>query len=229
MAESCGHIFSLTNARSAACPFSAASTPPATPLAGPGISLRRGVACCHISHVILSGSRYCMATVEEMIFPCARKKDPSAKGSTDVTWAADVEFQRRCWLFLFYVFFMDLFRAPNSRGSSCAFSSCPAWKSHQILVPKLSLCPSFQSEGECYDALLCSDYCCDKQAGTTESSRDNVKVDNFCGPTAGSFTVWQGLQHSCHFGYNSSSIRWDLDHCDPWNFCCKFAPSKTCR
>lgn len=83
----------------------------------------------------------------------------------------------------------------NSRGSSCAFSSCPAWKSHQILVPKLSLCPSFQSEGECYDPLLCSDYCCDKQAGTTESSRDNVKVDNFCGPTAGSFTIWQGLQH----------------------------------
>ena len=36
----------------------------------------------------------------------------------------------------------------------------------QMLVPKLRLCPPFQSEGECYDPLLCSDYCCDKQAGT---------------------------------------------------------------
>lgn len=56
------------------------------------ITFEGGVDCYHISHVILVvGTLW----LEEMIFPCARKKDPSAKGSTDVTWAADVEFQRR--------------------------------------------------------------------------------------------------------------------------------------
>lgn len=143
-----------------------------------------------------SGSRYFMARGDDLSL--CQEEGPQCQGQH----RRDVG--SRCWvsetLMIVFFFFLMSFswtcsEHQNSRGSSCAFSSCPAWKSHQILVPKLSLCPSFQSEGECYDPLLCSDYCCDKQAGTTESSRDNVKVDNFCGPTAGSFTIWQGLQH----------------------------------
>lgn len=190
------------------------------------ITFEGGVDCYHISHVILVvGTLW----LEEMIFPCARKKDPSAKGSTDVTWAADVEFQRRWWLFFFFFkcLFHGLVQSTKIREGVAALSQAV-----QPGNPTKFLFPNWVCAhlSNLRVSAMIRSFAPTIVATSKQAQRNQVE------------TMWkliifvdqlrEALQFDkdCSiFGYNSIFIRWDLDHCDPWNFCCKFAPSKTCR